>query len=190
MEGIVLDWETAPDSFRDQAKQLGNDLKDSKTKLQEYETQLMGYKRRDAFELAAKEAGVEGVTLDEIGDLAPEQITPAFVKAKAAEKQAQAELMEEQLAKQQGFETVQEYRTVMDEARKLAEQRRQAQATQAGVASTTGTEQTAQKDAKTKAWEAYEEALKQRVPADKAREIYTKALREAEYSDEQIRQSG
>lgn len=136
-----LDWDSAPDHFREEYEQAISELKDLKPKVQRFE-------RQQAFDAAVKEAGDEaqGVTLDDLADVEPDQISPTLVRTKAAEKREEHDRVLREIAQQKGFEDPDAFvKAVEGTTAEQAEQNR-AMADNAAVAATgqqpQGSEQT------------------------------------------------
>ena len=85
------------------------------------------YVREAKFNQLVKEGEFEGLTLDDLGDVSPEDLTPDFLKGKAETKQASMLSARKAAAEDAGFDSVEEY----NEALKGLKEKRSA--TKAGL---------------------------------------------------------
>lgn len=157
-----------PAGLRKHARQLEKDLAEVRAQQERDATELQTFRRERAFGAALAEANVEGVTLDDVGDLPADQITSSLVRAKAAEKEDQRRAAEERQAKELGFESLDEYRDVL----KIAQERKAemvAQRQTAGSVATSAPGREPEKDSPgVIAYREWEDARKAGVPADHA----------------------
>jgi hypothetical protein len=157
-----------PSGLRKHAKQLEKELGELRAAQERDAAELQRFRRERAFGTALAEAKVEGVSLEDVGDLPADQITPALVRAKAAEKEDQRRKAEEAQAKALGFDSLDEYRDVLRIA-----QERKAELTaqrQAGTAAAmTGAGREPEPDSPgVVAYRTWEESVKSGRPADLA----------------------
>jgi hypothetical protein len=168
-----------PEGLRKHAKQLEKDLKAKETLIAEQAEKVARYERKEAFEAAVATAGDVGVTLEELGELPAEQITPALLKAKAAEKeQAKKALLAEQ-AKSLGFETVEQYEAALKVVAEKEAEERKALAAAAAVAAGGGSGAPPVAPEGTvgqKGVEAWQAARKAGKPQDKAQTDFVHAV--------------
>lgn len=179
-----LDWESAPDSFREHVKKLGTDLKDTQTKLATQDEELVGYRKQQAFDKAIKEAEVEGISLEDLGDVKPEDINPTFLKVKAEERKNQQQEVLAQQAKVMGFEKVEDYQAALEKIKAEKAVTATNQQTQQVVASGGSPPPPEGESPKEKAWKQWEEDVKARIPRDVAQARYVETLRRAAYPEE------
>jgi hypothetical protein len=167
-EGTTDEQGQGPSGLRVHLKELEKENAAFRAREEEREKRLLAFERRDAFETAVAEAKVEGVSLADVGDLPPDQITVALVKAKAGEKEEQRRAAEERQAKELGFESVEEYRDVLKAAREAKEKGKAEQVAAAQVATSSPGGPPPRKTATELAMEAHQQAVERGVPADYA----------------------
>jgi hypothetical protein len=155
---------TGPKWYREHLEKLEAE----NAQLRKDQDELVGHRREKALQTALSEAKVEGVSLADVGDLPPDQITVALVKAKAGEKEEQRRAAEEKQAKELGFESVEEYRDVLKAAREAKERGKAEQVTAAQVATSSPGGPPPRKTVVERAMEAHQQAVERGVPADYA----------------------
>lgn len=168
-----------PSGLRAHVKDLEKELRDLRSARDTELSELTQYRRERAFEAALSEAKVEGVSLADLGELPPDQITPSLVKAKAGEKEDQrrAQLVEQ--AKAFGFDTVEEYQSVLDIAREAKAKAAQEQATATSVAMGAPGQPPPSKRPAEIGMEAHDAARARGVPKDYAEAEFVSATAKA-----------
>lgn len=160
--------EQGPAGLRKHAKELERELGELRAAQERDAAELLTFRRERAFSTAATEAKVEGVTLADVGDLPPDQITAALIRAKAQEKEAARRTQEEAQAKALGFESVEDYQAVLTMAKEL-KAKQAAERAVAGAVATSGPGQPpVPPDPSKVAFEAWEASKAKGRPADYA----------------------
>lgn len=172
-ESISLDWETAPKDFREEYKANVEKLKAQEEALSQAQQKVVAYERQQAFEKALAEAGegVEGITLDDLGDLPADSITPTLLKAKAAELNEGKQAQLEEQAKAHGFESAEDFQKALEAAKALKKEQWDQLSKANQVMAQGGLETAPPPEEKSDAQivsEAYETAQKAGAPQDAA----------------------
>jgi hypothetical protein len=170
-EEPTYDWSTAPQEMRAELQRMqaaNKDLEEREAKAAARLAQLDRSLKFDELKAAGGDA-LKDVTLDDIGDLGAEQITPTILQAKALEKGAAREKAETEMAKALGFDSADELRAFRVEA----ETRNQAKlAAMGNTAAAAMAGQGAKEPIKTPTERAFEEAKALRaegLPPDEVR---------------------
>jgi hypothetical protein len=158
-----------PLGLRKHADKLEGDLRKERQERQELEALVTGYRRQDAFRDALVKANVSDVTLEEIGDLPPEQITPDLVKAKSDSKVRASLAAKEEQAKSLGFESAEAMDEALTAIREQRERAGAAMAANAAVAKSGPGAPPPQQTPTEEAWAEFQGQRKQGRAQDKAR---------------------
>ena len=168
-----------PAGLRKHAKQLEKELAEIRAAQERDAAELQAFRRERAFATAVAEAKAEGVTLADVGDLPPDQITPTLIRTKAAEKAEAARAAEERQAKELGFDTVDEYRAVLQAAKEAKAKQASAQQTAADVATSSAGGPPPRKTPQEAGIEAWKAARQKGRPADVAGGEFVSAVARA-----------
>lgn len=170
-EGETYDWSTAPAEMRAEFQRIqaaNKDLEEREAKAAARLAQLDRSLKFDEVKAAGGDA-LKDVTLDDIGDLGADQITPTILQAKALEKGAAREKAETEMAKALGFDSADALRAFRVEAEARNAEKLTAMG-QTAAAATAG--QGAKEPIKTPTERAFEEAKALRaegLPPDEVR---------------------
>ena len=176
-EGAVIDWSTAPAQMREAFEANAKELKALREAREADSKRLAEIDRRAAFDRVKTEAGdaAGDVTLEDLGEMATDQITTTILRAKATEKteaRAAAELTQ---AKAMGFENVEDFRTALA-AVQAQKAKDTAGMTANAVAAGSGAAPPAAPKTPTEAAIAvYREAKTQGLPNDRAETMFLEA---------------
>jgi hypothetical protein len=170
-EEPTYDWSTAPAQMREAFEKMQADTKALQAKAEADGKRLAEVDRRERFNELKMAGGdaLKDVSLEDIGDMAADQMTPTILQAKALEKGQARAAAEAEMAKALGFTDAEELRAFRVEA----ETRKNAQLAAMGktaAAATTG--QNVQDPIKTPTERAFEEAAalkSQGLPPDEVR---------------------
>lgn len=171
-----------PRPWRKHADTLESELKENRGTLDTALSELDRYRRRDAFEKAAADAGIKDLTIEDLGDVASEAINPTLLRVKAEEKAATREIAERKQAEALGFEKLEDYRGAMKAIQEKTAEERQNLAAQAAIAQGGPAGPAAAKTPEAAGWEAYSAARKQGQSEDRAQAAFMQAKREASMS--------
>lgn len=134
-----INWDTAPEQFREAHKAQAATLKDLQEREARAAARLAELDRKEAFEKVKGELGdtAKDVSLEDLGETPLEQITATTLKVKATEKAEARDKAEGEMAKALGFENAEELRAFRIEAEtrknaQLASQTTTAQAAMSG----------------------------------------------------------
>lgn len=177
----TYDWSTAPAQMREAFERMQADSKALQARAEADAKRLAEVDRREKFnevKLAGGEA-LKDVSLEDIGDMAAEQITPTILQARALEKTQAREAALASLAKDAGFATVEELKQFQAEiaARNAATATGRSQTATAATAGQ-GTKEPLKLPGEA-AYAAYTEARTAGLPSDDARADAVNALIQA-----------
>lgn len=168
--------EQGPAGLRKHARELEKQLKAVRESDAAKGAKLAAYERRDAFEAAVKEAGVEGLTLQDVADL--QDITPTALKVLAKERDdARTARLAEQ-AKDLGFASVDEFQQFVA-ARKAEQEQHTKDLAAVGAAAAAGGAAPVVASPDEVAMKRWTEVRKNGMPEDDALGEYVVALANA-----------
>jgi len=177
-EEPTYDWSTAPGPMREAFEKMQADTKALQAKAEADGKRLAKVDRRERFNELKMAGGdaLKDVSLEDIGDMAADQMTPTILQAKALEKGQARAAAEAEMAKALGFTDADELRAFRVEV----ETRKNAQLAAMGktaAAATTG--QNVQDPIATPqeaAYAAFNEARTAGLPSDDAKAAAVSAL--------------
>jgi hypothetical protein len=177
-EEPTYDWSTAPAEMRAEFQRIQGEnktLAEREAKAAARLAQLDRSLKFDEVKAAGGDA-LKDVSLEDIGDLGAEQITPTILQAKALEKGAAREKAETEMAKALGFDSSAELRAFRVEA----ETRNQAKLAAMGNTAAAATAGQGMKDPiatpQEAAFAAFKEARTAGLPSDDAKAAAVSAL--------------
>jgi hypothetical protein len=178
MDEPTYDWSTAPQQMREAFERMQSETKALRETNEKAQARLLAVDRRETFERVKGELGdvAKDVSLEDLGDLPLEQITPTTLKVKAQEKAEARTLAEVQIAKDLGFESVDEFRTFRAEREAAKAQTQQAMGITAAAATAGQSFIEPVLSPKDAAFAAFNEAKTKGLPSDDAKAAAVSAL--------------
>jgi hypothetical protein len=110
-EGITIDWSTAPAQMREAFEANAKRVKELEERDKANAGRLLLIDRAERVNALKAELGdvAKDLTAEDFADMAPDAITPTIVQARALERQAARAAATLQVAKDLGYETVEQY---------------------------------------------------------------------------------
>lgn len=182
-EALQPEGQQGPAGLRKHAKQLEADLKAEREARAAEIARLAEYEKRDAFDAAAKEAGVDGLSLEDVKDLPKEQITATTLRVKAAEKEQAQQARLAELAQTLGTTPEALAETIKaQEAKKAQEAADRAAATGIAAGGQAPPPGETKETPSEKGLEAWKQAREHGTPQDLAEAEFVRAATEATFS--------